>query len=231
MGNLILNSLEIHNFRAFRDLKIERLGRVNLIVGKNNVGKTCLLEALQVYAKRGSPELIWEILGARNESLTSRPSRLVNVEDLFPYLKYLFYGRKDIRTHLEPIQIGPISSFDKMLSLTVRWYISQVDDEGNQKLQPLQLEEIETVDNPIPRFTIRFGNRPSINYSIVFDPLLSPRKLELKEINCIATMANGLDRRQIGTLWDSISLTDLERDVLEALRIIAPGVERLSLIA
>ena len=36
MGDLILNSLEIRGFRGFRHLRIERLGRVNLIVGKNN---------------------------------------------------------------------------------------------------------------------------------------------------------------------------------------------------
>jgi AAA15 family ATPase/GTPase len=42
MPNLILNSLEIHNFRAFHDLKIDHLRRVNLIVGKNNIGKTSL---------------------------------------------------------------------------------------------------------------------------------------------------------------------------------------------
>jgi AAA15 family ATPase/GTPase len=47
-GSLILNSLEIRNFRAFHHLCIERLGRVNLIAGKNNVGKTCLLEALLI---------------------------------------------------------------------------------------------------------------------------------------------------------------------------------------
>ncbi len=45
-NSLILNSLEIQNFRLFRHLRIERLGRVNLIVGQNNIGKTCLLEAL-----------------------------------------------------------------------------------------------------------------------------------------------------------------------------------------
>lgn len=31
MGTLLLNSLEIRNFRGFRHLQIERLGRVNLI--------------------------------------------------------------------------------------------------------------------------------------------------------------------------------------------------------
>src|SRR6266516_4574424 len=229
MGNLILNSLEIRRFRAFEHLQIERLGRVNLIVGKNNVGKTCLLEALQLFARRGSPELIWEILGARNESWVSRPSRLANVEELFPFLKYIFYGRKDVRTYPEPIQIGPISSLDEMLSVSVGWHTSQVDDEGHRKLQLIQPDEIDTVDNSILRFTIQFGKQPSVYYPIIFDPTL-PRKVEIKEINCIATMANGLARRKIGALWDSISLTDLESDVLDALRIIAPGVERLSLI-
>ena len=51
---IILDSLEINNFRAFRHLLIERLGRVNLIVGKNNIGKSCLLEALRLYASCGS---------------------------------------------------------------------------------------------------------------------------------------------------------------------------------
>src|SRR5690348_12744309 len=67
MGKLLLGSLEIHNFRGFHNLHIEHLGRVNLIVGKNNVGKTSLLEALRLYAERGSPVLILELLGARDE--------------------------------------------------------------------------------------------------------------------------------------------------------------------
>jgi len=63
MGNLILSSLEIRNFRGFQHLLIERLGRVNLIVGKNNVGKSNLLEALQMYARRAStPTIISEIM-------------------------------------------------------------------------------------------------------------------------------------------------------------------------
>lgn len=36
MASLILPSLEVQGFRGFQDLRIEKLGRVNLIVGKNN---------------------------------------------------------------------------------------------------------------------------------------------------------------------------------------------------
>lgn len=69
MGKLLLESLEIQNFRGFHHLQIEKLGRVNLIVGKNNIGKTSLLEALELYARRGAPELIRQFLRSRNDRM------------------------------------------------------------------------------------------------------------------------------------------------------------------
>lgn len=42
----MLTSLHIENFRAFRDLKVDGLARVNLIAGENSTGKTALLEGL-----------------------------------------------------------------------------------------------------------------------------------------------------------------------------------------
>src|SRR5690348_10711329 len=79
MGKLILDSLEIRNFRGLEHLTIERLGRVNLIVGKNNIGKSSLLEALQLYASRAStPTFIWDIMRSRGE--IRRP--FVNVRDM-----------------------------------------------------------------------------------------------------------------------------------------------------
>ena len=41
-------SLHIKGFRCFRDLEIPKLARINLIGGKNNTGKTALLEAVRV---------------------------------------------------------------------------------------------------------------------------------------------------------------------------------------
>jgi len=42
----MLKEIEIQNFRCFEHIKISGLERVNLIGGKNNAGKTALLEAL-----------------------------------------------------------------------------------------------------------------------------------------------------------------------------------------
>jgi hypothetical protein len=55
MSKLFLPSPRVQGYRLFDDLSIERLGRVNLITGKNNTGKSALLEAVRLYAFRGAP--------------------------------------------------------------------------------------------------------------------------------------------------------------------------------
>lgn len=250
MGNLILNSLEIRGFRGFRHLQIERLGRVNLIVGKNNVGKSSLLEALQLYALRGYPSVIWDHLRSRDESRYSPTGRSVDrsieAEDQLLALKYLFYGRKDVKPHLESIRIGPVSSPNEILSITVDLYLSEQDTEqqGRLKRRLLQPEEFNIVDNPVPRFTIQLGRQKKIDYPLNPTPSSRLVRPELKTINCAFRSAEGLiregdvsfrsaeglARKGVGSLWDGISLTPLEDDVLVALRIIAPGVEGLSFV-
>ncbi len=63
---LHLASLNVQNFRCFKHLQVAKLGRVNLIVGKNSVGKTSLLEALRIYAQRDTSALL-AILSQRDE--------------------------------------------------------------------------------------------------------------------------------------------------------------------
>jgi AAA15 family ATPase/GTPase len=50
-------SFEIENFRCFNRLKVDKLARINLITGKNNSGKTSLLEALWLHAAPNNPML------------------------------------------------------------------------------------------------------------------------------------------------------------------------------
>ncbi len=108
MSSLILDSLEIKNFRAFRHLQIERLGQVNLIVGQNNIGKTCLLEALWLYASRSSPEVMQQILANRNEF-----ALIGDDKNRASAIKYLFYGREEIENVTTgAIEIGSISNDD-----------------------------------------------------------------------------------------------------------------------
>ncbi len=52
----MLRKFSVRNFRCLRELDIEPLARVNLIVGENNVGKTALLEALYLFLNPARPE-------------------------------------------------------------------------------------------------------------------------------------------------------------------------------
>ncbi len=64
---MILKNLRIKNFRLFENLEFKRLGRINLLVGRNNAGKSTVLEALRIYAKVGSPGLLKDLLKNHDE--------------------------------------------------------------------------------------------------------------------------------------------------------------------
>jgi|SRR5579862_1453142 len=51
----MINSFTVENFRCFNSLTIDRLARINLIAGKNNSGKTSLLEALLLQSNPNGP--------------------------------------------------------------------------------------------------------------------------------------------------------------------------------
>ncbi len=48
-------TFRVKNFRCFKDLQINDLGRVNLIAGANNTGKTALMEAMYLHTRPFSP--------------------------------------------------------------------------------------------------------------------------------------------------------------------------------
>src|SRR5690242_9965900 len=109
---LVLDSLEILRFRCFRELRIGRLGRVNLVVGKNNVGKSTLLEALRLFARPGSLADLWEILASRNE-ISAAEIDIWNRSPEYPLrIDSLFFGRRATLGVEGSIVIGPVDSLD-----------------------------------------------------------------------------------------------------------------------
>ena len=60
-------TFRVKNFRCFKDLQINDLGRVNLIAGKNNTGKTALLEAMLVLSQPLTPNLLLDLLSSRGQ--------------------------------------------------------------------------------------------------------------------------------------------------------------------
>ena len=210
MGNLVLGSLEITNFRAFSHLKIERLGRVNLITGKNNVGKTCLLEALRLYASDGSPNVILDILNSRLELqiLFDKPNLTLITQNL----RHLAHGSPSITDLPQRIEIGPPSSKRLTLTLDRR--------EGSEtRFGPHILRREK--DEPIFS-TTEIEHLFSWSY-------LVPTKNAIG-INCQYIPTINQDASQISDLWDQVTFTESEERIIEALKIILPEVQRIGFI-
>jgi len=65
------SSINITNFRSIEDLSIENLKRINLFSGRNNCGKTTILEALMQIAGMSNPHIPVSINNLRNLVLAS----------------------------------------------------------------------------------------------------------------------------------------------------------------
>lgn len=62
----MLNLLTVRGYRSFRDYQMTDLARVNLMVGKNNCGKTSILEAIELLVS-GDPSALRDSALRRNE--------------------------------------------------------------------------------------------------------------------------------------------------------------------
>jgi AAA15 family ATPase/GTPase len=83
----MLRSLYIQNFRQFRELQIDSLRRINLIAGRNNAGKTALLEALYLLFAR--EDTIPEFSSAFHNNHSSWADDFISFWLWLPYQQFL----------------------------------------------------------------------------------------------------------------------------------------------
>ncbi len=111
-NSLHLPSLSIEGFRGIDALTIDRLGRVTLIAGKNSVGKTTVLDAIQVYAARGHEDILSQLLTSRQEVSIATVESVHDQRRFVPDFPALFHGR-DV-SKCARIAIGPKNDTDQL---------------------------------------------------------------------------------------------------------------------
>lgn len=85
----MIGKLRVEGYRGFKSYTMDGLARVNLIVGKNNSGKTALLEALAFLASGGAPVELASIAARRGEWSDSADD-----SDEVPSLSHFFFGHE-----------------------------------------------------------------------------------------------------------------------------------------
>src|SRR6218665_2590257 len=235
----MLNSLVIKNFRNLKDLKIDSLGRVNLIVGKNNIGKSSLLEATGIYAAKGDPRFIYGLLEARGEADKKVEGKVDEAEANKRMLSSLFTNRTLGFEGSEAISIGPIfeeeGSSHALVLLQFFKFTEEWDKEGlmrkNRVPASSQMTENQTAVIRIG-FEIKIGEK-SIPLSFDEASIFRTRSLFREEaLRGIVQFIRSKDiEREInGSLWDKITLTEKETHVVEAMKIVDSSIEKIAFI-
>lgn len=102
-----IHSLKLERFRAFRELNIEDLGRVNLVTGRNNTGKSSVPEGVPTLARNGARGVIDSILKYREEYIDgSREEEHSLTSETLPRMSGLFHGFPRLSENPEPIVIS-----------------------------------------------------------------------------------------------------------------------------
>ena len=108
--DLLLQDLEIENFRGIEKLSLSRMGRVTLFAGENGVGKTTVLEAVRVYAARARYAVLAGLLNDREEYSVATDDEGDRLSE--PDWESLFYGRDSIKQ--VRVSIGPTKPQDQL---------------------------------------------------------------------------------------------------------------------
>ncbi len=237
MPELTLPSLQIEGYRLFESLTIPRLGRVYLITGKNNVGKSSVLEALRIYADRGAPRTLLEILADRDEMPSISSVAEMDVTLIGECLGNLMYGRPSPPGSQSPIRLGSTGAADNALTLSVEWYTPGAPD-ANARAAP-QKPDIAiglTTGEIRPSLVVTMGERSGRLWLAEFHQYargaqLVPNLERLGRIPTVVVPPRGLNSSESAYRWDQIALTSFEDEVIAALQAVAPGVHRISLVA
>ncbi|MEG4205894.1 ATP-binding protein [Microcoleus sp. Pol7_A1] len=224
----MLKEIEIQNFRCFEQIKISGFERVNLIGGKNNAGKTALLEALFLYNDPDGRS-ISALKKLRMESSESSASSewIESIESIYKReWDNLFYSLnkdavivingKDESNVVDKIEIwldesGNVDNIfsDQNLERLRELFLKYKDDLSvlNLKLTRHNQETVNSVAIATSSSKMWFGSRPNVK-----EPPFIP--------SCMRSF-----ERYLTELFDLARLNEKDSEVLKAFQILDYSIE------
>ncbi|MDP1560170.1 MAG: AAA family ATPase [Pirellulaceae bacterium] len=225
----MFQAVRIQGFRGLRDFSMENLGRINLLVGKNNCGKSSVLEGLELLSSRGGVRTLWNATVRRGERFWVEGDGARYSEG---DVSRIFYGHRiDYDSHIEIS--ARTSSNEESVGISVfRRTTDQMALFEDTTRPPLEPEEEMNLQ-------IQWCNgRPKSVVEIPLSPRggISSRNImrrqgdvsDLPAIRFISTAALSIE--EVLALFDEVVLTPEESFLVDALKTIEPSIERIASI-
>jgi len=218
-----LPTFYIENFRLFDRLAISRLARVNLLVGRNNVGKSAFLEAVGIYVARADVEVFAELVQARQEPWDK--------EDTRPFALNPF--RHFFKTHCIPwpqqagFTLAENSSTPGLQIKTAAYTVGESEGFLNERQEITAYQDVQQQGVEAEIFIVAEAEgdrRLLFSERLGFrKPVYGQRRSKMVgRIQWVA--AQGLSNAKVAQLWDAVNLSDLERVVISGLQLVEPRI-------
>jgi AAA domain, putative AbiEii toxin, Type IV TA system/AAA ATPase domain len=224
-----IKTLLVQGFRGFRHLEMKDLGRVNLIVGMNNSGKTTVLEAINILMAYGNATSIWSALSRRGEDIrTDRDwqadiRRLFHDHQLEPNAVFHLVAETDDDT----VQMFAKIQEDRSRGVEDRAAMPDLIESTDEILVPHSLLLSWRSKGPPKEFTatVPISRRGGVTYetlswnSQIFDRYSFPLRF---------ITSSSLTAETAAVLFSELVLTPEEEMMIDALRLIEPSIERIA---
>lgn len=230
----MINSFEIKNYRNLDGLKIKSFGRVNLIAGKNNTGKTNLLQALELLVS----EFELEILRKQFEKKREYDDRKYRNDEDYETKNVSIFSNLYPYNHNEYLDfknsIDLISDSNSVSTKIVN--INRIRDENSiryVKNDDLLFDEtllsqkgLEIFKNNKNIKLIPFDRNVFRSNMMISNSIRNPNPIT----NFQFIETDSIEKDLNSNLWDKIALSDSEEYLVNSLRIIDNSIERLTFI-
>ncbi len=235
-------SLKVQNYKLLKDFEIEKLGKINLIVGKNNSGKSTVLECLRILASKGNPSVLNEIVEEHDEQIMIQNRSKFEEEDSISIYEGLFTDRK-FSEDGKAIYIGTLSK-DFFVEINRVFYEDteeeRKDEKGNVVLtKSRKIYEITEINdsselallirilshqNPDRPIFIKYSDSPPFRRRTAY----SSESVKPTPVSYIPTQFLSMDI--LATLWDRAVLTSYFDNVRKFLKIISENFEDIAFV-
>ncbi len=224
-----MKKLNIYNYKCLEKVEMSGLTRVNLFTGRNNTGKSTILEALSLFAAKGSMGWIFQLLDSRGE-FNKYDDEDANFETNLELISTFFSNRIVGFTKSDKISINSdVETFSMRFVKFVEEDVVEKDESGNEKIVGKRRNfNYELFDDVSYGLELKEGSNTNILH---LDRRLFGRRpptFETYKFHLIN--AKGDDIQNSASLWDEITLSDKEDLVIEALKIVEPSIDRLSFV-
>lgn len=240
-----LDEFFIQRFRGLRDLKLEKLGQVNLLVGNNNSGKTSVLEALSLYCDPLNWRKWYNISSQRELPPLVGSSRTDRLIWLFPSTGNHSIGLSAENSGILLSASGSFfvekvsASYEKFSELVSVPRIGLKPDEG--AVVDEREVEIENIKIDVAAFTkliqqSLFGEEDTaFRETITFSERtpLPPTKQRIRISPVPSQIVTPFSHRTGGLtsqLWSEVVEADLKQETIDLLRFFDPAIEDVDII-